>query len=109
MVATYPSQVSPGSRQNQGTHQILLSFGEKQRVAIARSLINNPGLVLADEPTGNLDRETSQEVIRLTKELCLEKGVACIVATHDQTILWAADRVVELPAQLANERSSKCD
>ncbi|MEW6181793.1 MAG: ABC transporter ATP-binding protein [Bacillota bacterium] len=73
-----------------------LSFGERQRVAIARSLINNPELVLADEPTGNLDVSTSQDIIKLMKELSIKKEVSFFIATHDESIIWAADRVLHL-------------
>ncbi|MCG9969264.1 ABC transporter ATP-binding protein [Pelotomaculum terephthalicicum JT] len=73
-----------------------LSSGEQQRVSIARSLINDPELVLADEPTGNLDSTNTQEIIKLMKELCAEKRVAFLIVTHDNEITWAADRVLYL-------------
>ena len=73
-----------------------LSGGQKQRVAIARSLINNPNLLLADEPTGNLDRETGDEILALFDELRAERDVAVVTVTHDQYVADAADRVVNL-------------
>lgn len=70
-----------------------LSGGEKQRVAIARSLIHNPDLILADEPTGNLDAETSKQVLDLIIELTRDSGKTLIMATHSTDILYRADRV----------------
>lgn len=60
-----------------------LSGGEKQRVAIARSLVNNPKLLLADEPTGNLDPSTAKDVFSLFLEIAKEKGLTAIIATHN--------------------------
>ncbi|GMV81339.1 MAG: hypothetical protein AMXMBFR7_25230 [Planctomycetota bacterium] len=71
-----------------------LSGGQQQRVAIARSLANNPAIVLADEPTGNLDLKTGTEIIDLLCRLKEERGVTIISATHDHKMLAASDRVV---------------
>ena len=64
-----------------------LSGGEQQRVAIARALINEPQLVLADEPTGNLDPERAAEVMALFEEMCATKGTTVLVATHDREMI----------------------
>ena len=73
-----------------------LSGGEQQRVAIARALINAPRLVLADEPTGNLDSATGEEVISLLADLHREQEVTLIVATHDGKVAAHAERVLRL-------------
>jgi putative ABC transport system ATP-binding protein len=73
-----------------------LSGGQKQRVAIARALVNRPRLILADEPTAALDKESGREVIRLLKRLAAEEGSAILLVTHDNRILDAADRSVNI-------------
>ena len=71
-----------------------LSGGQQQRVAIARSLANNPSIVWADEPTGNLDTDNSLEIINLLRKLNREIGLTLIVVTHDQNIANQTDRIV---------------
>ena len=78
------SKVKMLEKADQFPHQ--LSGGEQQRIAIARALVNNPILILADEPTGNLDPETSEEIIRLLFEIC-GKEKTIVMATHDYDIL----------------------
>jgi predicted ABC-type transport system involved in lysophospholipase L1 biosynthesis ATPase subunit len=73
-----------------------LSGGEQQRVAIARALVNQPDLILADEPTGNLDSHTGEEIIHLLCALREERRATLIMATHDARIAARAPRVVEL-------------
>jgi putative ABC transport system ATP-binding protein len=73
-----------------------MSGGEQQRTAIARSLISNPTLVLADEPTANLDHRTGETVVRMLRDLCLTLGVTVVASTHDPTVADEASRVVRM-------------
>jgi lipoprotein-releasing system ATP-binding protein len=73
-----------------------LSGGEQQRVAIARSLINQPGLILADEPTGNLDSHTGEEIIELLVSIRAERQTTLIIATHDLKVAARAPKVIQL-------------
>ena len=67
-----------------------------QRVAIARALVGDPGLVLADEPTGNLDDRNADDVLNLLTELCRERGITIVMMTHDASATERADRVITL-------------
>jgi len=71
-----------------------LSGGQQQRVAIARALVNTPTIILADEPTANLDLKTGEQIIELLRELCRESGITVITATHDHKMLKASHRIV---------------
>jgi putative ABC transport system ATP-binding protein len=83
-----------GERMNQPTNK--LSMGERQRVMIAQALATGPRLVLADEPTGNLDTRRSQEVLGLLRDLSRSRGMAVLLATHDPQAVVFADRAYEL-------------
>lgn len=73
-----------------------MSGGEQQRTAIARSLISDPKLILADEPTANLDHRTGATVVRLLRDLCSNLGVTVVASTHDPTVAEEASRVVRM-------------
>ena len=73
-----------------------LSGGEQQRVAIARAVVNNPPLILADEPTGELDSTNARAIFGLFKEMVLKQGISVLSATHDSTLLAMADEVKEI-------------
>jgi len=75
-----------------------LSGGEQQRVAIARAVIHEPKLVLADEPTGNLDAETASQVLELLRHSCREREATLVVATHSAEVAARADRVISIRA-----------
>ncbi len=77
-----------------------LSGGEQQRVALARSLANEPGLLLADEPTGNLDPEKAKTVVDLLLRARTERGVAVLIVTHDPAVAARADRTIRLRSGL---------
>jgi ABC-type lipoprotein export system ATPase subunit len=77
-------------------HPGQLSGGQQQRVAIARALINNPPLLFADEPTGNLDSRTSQEILRMFQQLNHDDGITIIMVTHEPDVARYARRIVHL-------------
>ena len=80
-----------------------LSGGEQQRTAIARALVGSPLLILADEPTASLDRETGKTVTQMLRDLCKDLGVTVIAATHDPTVAEQADRVLRMSDGRATE------
>jgi putative ABC transport system ATP-binding protein len=87
-------QVGLGDRLDH--HPGQLSGGQQQRVAIARALVNNPALLMCDEPTGNLDSRTSKEVIQFFRDLNLKRGITVILVTHDQDVARIAKRIFVL-------------
>ncbi len=80
-----------------------LSGGEQQRVAIARAIVTNPSLLLADEPTGNLDEETAGRVFALFVSMVRERGLAAVIATHDRSLAAQMDRQLHLSAGVLHE------
>ena len=86
--------VGLGDRADHRPHE--LSGGEQQRVAVARALASRPKLLLADEPTGQLDSETGHRIMTLLRSVARQEGITMVVATHDPLMLDVADRVVEL-------------
>jgi ABC-type lipoprotein export system ATPase subunit len=85
-----------------------MSGGEQQRVAIARALINRPKIILADEPTGNLDTKTGLEILQLLKRINKENGQALVIVSHDLRVGELADRTIHLQdGHIVNEKTDK--
>lgn len=94
---------SVGLKESQATRRVLkLSGGEQQRVAIARSLSYNPKMILADEPTGNLDKETENEILKIFKNLAKKEHKCIIIVTHSENVCNASDEVFELKKKTNN-------
>jgi putative ABC transport system ATP-binding protein len=85
-----------GLKERMNHKPIELSGGEQQRVAISRALANNPRFLLMDEPTGNIDSKTANEIVGLVKKLNEEKGVTIIMVTHDQRLAQVTKRIVQM-------------
>lgn len=91
-----------GLEQRMGHYPKQLSGGEQQRVAIARALANNPDIILADEPTGNLDAENEQNVIRIFRSLVRDAGKTVVMVTHNVSLLKQVDQVLKLESGCLN-------
>jgi putative ABC transport system ATP-binding protein len=96
--------VGLGEHLRQRAHE--LSGGQQQRVAIARALAAKPALLLADEPTGQLDSQTGAQIMRLLRTLVHSEGVTALIATHDKALMEIADRVLTISDGLLTERSA---
>ncbi len=120
----FPAHLTPGGVKAAGPHadELLerlgltarkhalprtLSGGEKQRVAIARALINKPKLIIADEPTGNLDRKSGQEVLMIMHDIARDQNRSILLVTHDQRVEEVADRVLWLEDGALRDRKNE--
>ncbi|MEW1836652.1 ABC transporter ATP-binding protein [Nonomuraea angiospora] len=92
-----------GLEQHANQRPYELSGGQRQRVAIARSLANRPRLLVADEPTGQLDSQTGRQIMELLRALVRSEGVTALVATHDPSLITLADRVLEIGDGIIHE------
>ncbi|MET9337495.1 ABC transporter ATP-binding protein [Nonomuraea sp. NPDC004354] len=96
-----------GLEQHANQRPYELSGGQRQRVAIARSLANRPRLLVADEPTGQLDSQTGRQIMQLIRALVRSEGVTALVATHDQSLISLADRVLEISDGVLREAAAQ--
>jgi putative ABC transport system ATP-binding protein len=96
---------SVGLSERKSALPFTLSGGEKQRVAIARALANQPNLILADEPTGSLDRETGEKVLRVLLDTVATYGKTLVIITHDPAVADKMDRVLEIKNKTVHERA----
>jgi putative ABC transport system ATP-binding protein len=94
--ATEPLLIRLGLENRMKHRAEQLSLGERQRVVIARALVTNPSLVLADEPTGNLDKRLTEDILSLLRETCAERNATVLLVTHDTRAASIADQVFEL-------------
>ena len=85
-----------GLADREKNHPSQLSGGQQQRVAIARALINNPTILLADEPTGNLDSKTAREILETIRTLNRERGLTVVLVTHEPSLGATADRIITM-------------
>jgi putative ABC transport system ATP-binding protein len=99
--------VGLGDHMRQRAHE--LSGGQQQRVAIARALAAQPTLLLADEPTGQLDAETGAQIMRLLRTLVRSEGVTALIATHDMALMEIADRVLTISDGVLTEETARID
>jgi putative ABC transport system ATP-binding protein len=104
MTMPWLERVGLAERANHRPEQ--LSMGERQRITIARALVNEPGLLLADEPTGNLDSKRTREILALMRDLCRERSIPGLLVTHDSDAVDFVDQVHTLrDGRLVNEPS----
>jgi putative ABC transport system ATP-binding protein len=96
-----------GLYERRNSYPDVLSGGEQQRIAIARALVHNPGIILADEPTGNLDFKTADKVIEILDDLVKKSGKTMVMATHSRELTGLADRIIEFKGKSINVSSQR--